>query len=291
MGVIELEHLSYAYPPLVPGGPTERVLHDVHLTVERGECLALMGPTGAGKTTLCMAMNGLVPRSTGGVFGGRAVVLGHDTRRTPVPELARHVGIVFQDAESQLFSPTVEDELAFGPENLGVPREEIAERVEWALALVGVAPLRNRPPARLSGGQKQRVAIAAALTLLPEILILDEPTASLDPLGQRQVSAAIEALASEQTMTIVLASQDPEQVAEFADRVAILWQGRIARVDEPRRVFADGDLLAVAGLAPPQVTDVARRLRDDLGCSPPPVRFEEAVSALSDALRRRRGAP
>jgi len=290
VSVVQIEGLSYAYPAPVPGGEPVRVLRRVDLCVERGEVLAIMGPTGAGKTTLCMAMNGLVPQSTGGVFGGRVRVLGHDTRRTPVGQLARHVGIVFQDAESQLFCPTVEDELAFGPENLGIPPQEIEERVTWALDLVGMSAHRGRSPLRLSGGEKQRVAIAAALTLLPEVLILDEPTASLDPLGQRQVSAAVERLAQQRTMTIVLASQDPEQVAEYADRVAILWQGCIARVDEPGRVFLDSDLLAEAGLAPPQVTQVGRCLSDRLDRDSGLVRFEEAVEVLSAVLQRERRA-
>lgn len=289
MPAIILEHLYYAYPPLTPGGAPVEVLTDVSLRAERGEFLSLMGATGAGKTTLCMAMNGLVPRATGGIFRGLALILGHDTRETPVAQLARQVGMVFQDPDSQFFCATVEDELAFGPENLGVPPAEIAERISWALETVGMARHRQRPPTQLSGGQKQRVAIAAALTLLPEVLILDEPTASLDPIGQQEVFAAIRRLASERAMTIVMASHDSEQVAEFSDRVAILLEGRIARADEPQAIFADVDLVRAAGLASPQVTEVALRLNrthdDDLRV----VRLEEAVTALRQRLDR--GAP
>ncbi len=284
MPAISLEQLCYAYPPRTPGGPPVEVLAEVSLRVERGEFLSVMGATGAGKTTLCMAMNGLVPRSTGGIFRGRALILGHDTRETPVSALARQVGIVFQDPDSQFFSATVEDELAFGPENLAVPRAEIVERITWALDLVGMSRARKRSPGQLSGGQKQRIAIAAALTLLPEVLILDEPTASLDPIGQHDVFVAIQRLANEREMTIVMASQDSEQVAEFSDRVAVLHDGTLARVDEPHVVFADGELLRAAGLGAPQVTEAALRLARHLPSGAVPVRLEEAVTRLRPPL-------
>jgi energy-coupling factor transporter ATP-binding protein EcfA2 len=285
---IRIERLHYAYPPPIPGGAPTPVLEDVSLEVARGEFLALMGATGAGKTTLCMAMNGLVPRATGGVFRGRVTVLGQDTRETPVAQMARRVGLVFQDPESQFFSATVEDECAFGPENLGIDPREIAERVAWALDLVGMRDLAGRAPAHLSGGQKQRVAIAAVLTLLPEVLILDEPTASLDPLGQQEVVAAIERLARERDMTIVMASHDPEQIAELSDRVAILHEGHIARVDAPSAVFEDVDLLEAAGLAAPEVTDVARSLGCTHGEALHLVRLAEAIDVLGERLARGR---
>jgi len=287
--VVTLEHIYYAYPPAIPETSPVPVLRDVQLTVERGEFLSLMGPTGAGKSTLCMVMNGLVPRSTGGLFRGRALILGSDTRQTPVAQLARQVGIVFQDPESQFFRNTVEDELAFGPENLGVHPVEIRERITWALDLVGMSGHSLRSPIRLSGGQKQRVAIAAALTLLPDLLILDEPAASLDPVGRREVFTSIERLSHEREMTIVMASQDAEHVAEFSDRVAILWAGRIARVDEPLAVFEDTPLLEEAGLAAPQVTQIALRLNETHRTHYHFVRLDEAHRTLAADLAERQG--
>jgi len=287
LSAVDLEHVYYAYPPTHSGGLPVEVLSDVSLSIERGEFLSLMGATGSGKTTLCMALNGLVPRSTGGIFRGHVVVLGHDTRETPVATLARQVGIVFQDPDSQFFCASVEDELAFGPENLAVPPVEIAERITWALDLVGMLAARHRAPALLSGGQKQRVAIAAALTLLPEILILDEPTASLDPIGQHDVFAAIRRLAAEREMTIVLASQDAEQVAECSDRVGVLLNGRLARVEEPHVVLSDSELLCAAGLGAPQVTEAALCLRRYLPGSVMPVRLEEGVACFGDPLGAR----
>jgi len=282
LSAVEIDNLRYAYPPLWAGGASVEVLRGLSLTVERGEFLALMGPTGVGKSTLLMALNGIVPQSTGGVISGRVTVLGADSRGTPVAELARRVGIVYQDAESQLFSTTVEDEVAFGPENLGVDPREIAERVAWALDVVDMAAHRGRAPSQLSGGQKQRVAIAATLAMLPEVLILDEPTAALDPLGQREVLAVVEKLCSERRATIIMASHDAEQVAEFADRVAVMVEGRIARADEPLRVFEDAELLACAGLAAPQVCEVALGLNRRLGTRYSFATLDAAAEALGE---------
>ncbi len=288
MAVVEIRELHYAYPPLLPGQAAVEVLRGVELTVERGEFLAVMGPTGVGKTTLCLAMNGIVPQSTGGVMSGQVTVLGHDTRTTPVAQLAAHVGIVYQDPESQLFCTTVEDEVAFGPENLGVPPREIEERVAWALAEVNMADYRPRSPTQLSGGQKQRVAIAAGLAMLPELLILDEPTAGLDPVGQGEVFAVIERLRRERRMTIVMVSHDAERVAEFADRVAVLCEGRIARVDAPRLIFEDTALLERAGLAAPQVSQVAVALNRMYGSAHHFMLLDEAAQALAHDLAEAR---
>lgn len=284
MPAITIDDLHYAYPPLLPGQDHVPVLQGVDLVVETAEFVGIMGPTGVGKSTLCMAMNGLVPRSTGGVIRGRVDVLGHSARAVPVAELAARVGMVYQDPESQLIATTAEDEVAFGPENLGVDPAEIAERVTWALRVVGLAEQRHRPPMRLSGGQKQRLAIAATLAMLPEILILDEPTANLDPVGQHEVLAVIEALRRQRRMTIVMVSQDAERLAEFADRVAVMWEGRIARADTPERIYADADLLVRTGIAAPQVAEVAVELNRRHGSAHRFVRLDDAVAVLRHEL-------
>jgi energy-coupling factor transport system ATP-binding protein len=289
--VIVIEQLRYAYPPLVPEGEPIRVLRGIDLSVARGEFLSLMGPTGVGKSTLCMALNGLVPQATGGVISGRVRVLGRDPWRTPVAALAAQVGIIYQDPETQLFSTTVEDEVAFGPENLGLPPVEIAERVQWALNVVNMAAYRDRSPALLSGGQKQRVAIAATLAMLPEVLILDEPTANLDPVGQYEVFSVIEGLCRGRSMTIVMVSQDAEHVAQFSDRVAIMWQGQLALVDEPARVFADADLIGTVGVAAPQVSDLGRRLSAPGTRHRAWLHVHEAEAALRDERPTRHTAP
>ncbi|MHB0857740.1 MAG: energy-coupling factor ABC transporter ATP-binding protein [Anaerolineae bacterium] len=289
MATVEIEQLFYAYPALNPesaltGDASLQVLKGVDLVVERGEFFALMGPTGAGKTTLCLAMNGIVPQSTGGSIRGRVTVLGLDARAVPVAHLATRVGIVFQDAESQLFSATVEEEVAFGLGNLAVPPGEMSARVAWALDVVDMSAHRQRSPAHLSGGQKQRVAIAASLAMQPELLILDEPTAGLDPLGQSEVFVAIERLRRERQVTIVMVSHDADRVAQFAQRVAILHDGRIARVGEPLEVFEDVALMECAGLAPPQVTELSLSLNRRHGTNLHFASLDEAVTRLSEAL-------
>jgi energy-coupling factor transport system ATP-binding protein len=225
--------------------------------VERGEFISIMGPTGVGKTTLCLALNGIVPQSTGGVIRGEVVVAGLNTRQHPVPELASQVGIVFQDPESQFFNMTVEDEVAFGPESLGLDPCEIRERVDWALAVVGMSQHRHRSPFQLSGGEKQRVAIAAILAMTPRILVFDEPTSGLDPLGKAQVFRVVRELKRRDRMTIVMVEQESEKIAEFSDRVVVLRDGKVALVDTPDRVFAQVELMHEIGLAVPQVSELA----------------------------------
>ena len=281
---IAVKNLEYSYPsPRGEQGEVVSVLRGVDVEIQSGEFVALLGRVGAGKTTLCMALNGLVPHATGGVFRGIVQVLGEDTRHRPVSDLARSVGIVFQDAESQLVHMRVEDEVAFGPENLGVPREEIEERVTWALASVGLAEYRARSPLHLSGGEKQRVAIASMLAMRPKVLVLDEPTASLDPAGKAAVFAVLGDLARDHKITIVMATQEMERIARFADRVLILHNGRIALNDEPAQVFKQVAQLQEWGLNVPQVAELGHMLNQRTGES-----YE--FGSLSDAykqLRRR----
>lgn len=257
MSEIVVRDLRFSYPPRQPGGEPVYVLSGIDLQIERGEFFSIIGPTGAGKTTLCLTLNGIVPHSTGGRFGGDVIVGGLNTRQHPVALLSSQVGIVLQDAESQLFNMTVESEVAFGPESLGVPRAEIQERVDWALSAVEMAAHRHRSPFHLSGGQKQRVAIAAMLAMLPRILVLDEPTAGLDPVGKAEVFRVISELRRSRQMTIVLVEQESEKIAEFSDRVAALHDARIALIGSPAEVFSQVGLLHEMGVTRPQVSELA----------------------------------
>jgi energy-coupling factor transporter ATP-binding protein EcfA2 len=225
--ILTVENLSYAYPSIHKGEAPEWVLREINLAVEGGEFVALMGPTGVGKTTFCLALNGIVPHLTGGTIRGQVVVDGLNTVKHPVSRLAQSVGVVFQDPEAQLFNPSVEAEVAFGLENLGIPRAEIFERVAWALALVDLQDLAGASPRRLSGGQKQRVAIAALLAMRPKILVLDEPTANLDPQGKAEVFAALGSLRQAYGTTVFLVSHESEYIAELSDRVIVLAEGRV----------------------------------------------------------------
>ncbi len=277
--ILSLDNVSYMYPRSV-----EPVLRDVSLQVQRGEFLGLIGPTGAGKTTLCLTLNGIVPQFYGGRFFGRATVAGLDTVEHPVNELAQHVGCVFQDPETQLISTSVENEIAFALENLRVPREEILRRVPRMLDAVRLSGTERKHPHELSGGQKQRLAIAAALAMQPDVLVLDEPTSQLDPVGAEEVFAVVRELNRELGMTILMTSHAAEEMAEYADRIALLSAGRLITVGQPAEIYAQVDLLDEHSLRPPQVAQTFYSIRRS-GIAVPdvPVRLQPALAAL-DAL-------
>ena len=282
--LISVRGLGFTYPAPEPGVEAPWILDRVDLDIERGEFLSIMGPSGAGKSTLCLALVGIVPQSTGGLIRGEVRVDGLDTKTEAVASLAGRVGVVFQDPETQLFNMNVKAEIAFGLENKGVAPEEIVERIDWAAHLVGIGGLLERSPFELSGGQKQRVAIAAVLAMTPEVLVLDEPTASLDPRGKQEVFTVVGDLRRQRGMTIVMVEQDAERIAEFSDRVAVLAGGRVQRIGPPREVFSHTDELAALGLRVPQVTEVAERLNRWHGTAHRFTRLEEAALALCREL-------
>lgn len=254
--MIEIIDLSYTYP-----GTTTAVLQDVNLTIGKGEFVSIMGPTGAGKTTLCLTLNGLIPHSLGGEVEGDVEILGMNTKYYPTEQLATKVSMVFQEPEGQLFCMSVEEEVAFGPENLGLPREEIRKRVDWALEAVRMKDFIDRFPMNLSGGQKQRVCIAAALSMRPEILVLDEPTSGLDPIGKMEVFSVVRDLKDKYDMTILMVENESERVAEFSDRVVLMSEGKIVLDGSPRQVLVDNvSTLEQVGILPPQVSELSQML-------------------------------
>ncbi|MCL6580696.1 MAG: ATP-binding cassette domain-containing protein [Firmicutes bacterium] len=273
------EDFSYRYPAARDRWPA---LDHVSLEVEAGEFVGVVGPSGAGKSTLAQATVGLVPHFYRGAVGGRVVVDGVDTLRSSVAELARRVGLVFQNPFTQVSGAklTVFEEVALGLENLGVPRDEMRRRVEEALAALGIAHLRDRNPFALSGGEMQRLAIACIMALRPRIVVLDEPTSQLDPTGTAEVFAAVEAL-RKRGVTIVMVEQKVERLAEHADRVVLLERGRVVADGSPAEVFSRPDLES-HGVRRPVYAEAARRL----GVAPGgrlPVTLAEAVAALGPA--------
>jgi energy-coupling factor transporter ATP-binding protein EcfA2 len=279
-----VEDLHYAYPPLTPGGEPIPVLKGVDLRVQKGEFLALMGPTGVGKTTLCLTLNGILPHLLGGIFKGKAVVAGMDTRDHGPGQMSRQVGLVFQDPESQLFNMTVEDEVAFGLESLGLSPLEMEERIAWALEVVRLTGLRKRHPLQLSGGQKKRLAIATVLAMRPQVLVLDEPVTGLDPLGRHEVLSVVEQLKREREATIVMVEQDAEVVMAWADRVVIMEQGRLVLEGTPRQVFSQAEALHDWGLAVPQMSELAYLFDRRQGTFFHFITEDEACSALTGEL-------
>ncbi len=285
--LITIRNFTYRYPPVTDGEAPVTALDGINLDVAAGEFLGITGTTASGKSTLCLALNGLVPHATGGIISGDVVVDGWNTKQVKVPRMATRIGLVFQDPESNLVGLSVEDEVAFGPENLGVPAVEIAERVEWALRIVGMAAARHRSANQLSGGQKQRVAIAAVLAMRPDVLVLDEPAAQLDPVGKLEVAAAIEALRREQgrRLTVVMVEQDAELLAQFADRILVLDAGRIVAEGTPREVFTRVQELETWGVAVPQISELADRLNRRLDAHFTFLSTGEASQALRPFLQ------
>ena len=235
--IIKIENLSYTYPS------TTKALTDITLEVYPGEYLAIVGANGAGKTTLCMFLNGVIPNVVGGRVAGTVRVCGMDTFEHHVYDIAQNVGLVLQDPESQLFSADVRSEIAFAAENRGVPREEIIERMQEVLKIVRLEELATRLSDELSGGQKQRLAIAGNLIVRPQILVADEPTSQLDPVGKEEVFSTLSSLNKDFGMTVVIASHDVDEIERYADRVIVLDHGSIILQGPPDKVFREVETL------------------------------------------------
>jgi len=256
---ILIENLTHTY---MPGSPFASVaIHDVNLTIEDGELIGLLGHTGSGKTTLIQHLNGLAKATE-----GRIVVDGLDLTAKGVSllEVRKKVGLVFQYPEYQLFEETVAKDIAFGPKNMGLPADEIDRRVRHAMEQVGLdyESIAERSPFELSGGQMRRVAIAGVLAMQPSVLILDEPTAGLDPVGREGILANIRDYQKAQNATVIMVSHSMEEIASNVDRLIVMNHGTVAMSGTPREVFAHAKQLISMGLDVPQVTQVFLKLRD-----------------------------
>jgi energy-coupling factor transport system ATP-binding protein len=275
--LVSLDRVSYFYR-----GAAQAALLNVDLAIAPGEIVGLLGATGAGKTTLCLALNGIVPQFHGGRFFGQATVAGLDTVTQPIHALARHVGFVFQDPATQLVTASVETEVAFALENLRVPRAEIRRRIDEALAAVGLADCARKHPHELSGGQQQRLAFAAALAVRPPLIVLDEPTSQLDPLSAAAIFRLVREVNAAHGTAFVITGHASEEIAETAHRLVVLSRGQIVAEGSPETVFRDAGLLARERLRPPEVTAVFSLLAArGLATAPPPVRLADGLRALA----------
>lgn len=274
--IATFDNVSYMYPR-----STVPVLRDITLEIRKGEFLGLIGPNGSGKTTLCLALNGIVPQFYGGRFFGAVSVAGLDTLEHPISTLARRVGIVLEDPETQITATSVENEIAFALENLKVPRDEILSRIPRVLEAVRLEGMEHRHPQELSGGQKQRLAIAAMLAVRPSLLILDEPTSQLDPVGAQEVFRTVQELNRELGVTIVMASHAAEELAERADRLVLLNAGQIVDAGPPAKLYPQVELMQQLHLRPPDVTRTFHYLRE-AGFSIPelPVTLGQGIAAI-----------
>lgn len=280
--VVDIQDLTFTYPDGV------QALNDIRLQASKGEIIAVMGANGAGKTTLCRHLTGIIPHIHQGTTQGKVIVVGMDVYEHPVHELAQKISFVTQDPEGQLVNPDVLMEVAFGPENLGFPREEIMRRAKWALQAVGLDGYESRSPMELSGGQKQRLALAAGLSMQPEVLVLDEPTSQLDPIGTTEVFEVLVGLKEKYNMTTILTTHASEDVPSFADRAVVLSKGMIVAEGTPREVFDQVDLLEKVGVQVPQLATLGHRIAPD---EPPPLIIEESKKQIASLIEKKKLKP
>ncbi len=274
MPIITVENLTFTYR-----GSNQPALENVSLSVEAGEFVGLIGPTGAGKSTLCWALVGVVPQILRGRIQGQVNVNGLNPSRQPVAQVAQTVGLVQQDAEAQLLMTDIEKEIVFPLENLSLSRAEIGQRLEAVLDLVKLREDRLRHPYYLSGGQKQKVAVAAVLAMRPDLLILDEATSELDPIGAGEVLELVGRLKRE-GKTIVLVEHNIDELAKYADRIIVLDRGVKVRDGPAHEVLADVPFLDRLGIYPPQVTQVAYHLAErGLWSGPLPLTLQDGLAA------------
>ena len=278
--IISVEHLAYSYPG-PEGSDGVRVFEDLNLTVEKGSFVAILGSNGCGKSTLAKHFNSiLLP------CGGKVYVCGMDTSREDlVMAVRRRVGMVFQNPDNQIVANVVEEDVAFGPENLGIASPEIRRRVDNALKQVGMYDYREHAPHLLSGGQKQRVAIAGIIAMEPRCIVLDEPTAMLDPRGRREVIETIGWLNREKGITVVLITHHMDEAARVK-RVVVLHRGKVAADGTPREVFSQPELLHNIGLAAPETVELCFELnREGFRLPLTALEPEECAQILYQAVR------
>ena len=272
MAYIKIENLKYRYP-----NTTKLALDGLDFEIEKGSFIGIIGENGAGKSTLCQAFNGLVPGFFKGAYGGKVLIGDTEVAKTTVSKLCQKVGLVFQNPFNQLSGAkeTVFEEIAFGLQNFGVPKEEMISRVNEMMELLDIADYRDRNPFDLSGGQMQRVALAGILAMKPEVIVLDEPTSQLDPAGSEEVFAAVDKLAKS-GITIIMVEQKLEKLAEYCDRILLLHQGKQIAFDSPEQIFSREDLQNY-GVNPPAYTRICQAfgMKKDNGCYP---------ASLKDAL-------
>jgi len=270
--VISVRNLTFTYL-----GSDYPALVNVNMDITEGSFILITGPSGCGKTTLLRTFNGLIPNFYPGDFKGEVKIYGLNVMEHRTFELARYVGMVFQDPENQLLTLSVERDIAFGLENLGMKREEIKERVDWALEVVGIERLREKAPYELSGGEQQKVAIAAAIAMQPKILVLDEPLSNLDPLSARSIVKLLGELRNKLKLTIVVSEHRLDLLSKYADAIYIMKSGSIIASGHPKEVLKL-DIVSDVGVSIPKVVEIWKMLKYHMNLNDdPPLSVEEAA--------------
>jgi energy-coupling factor transporter ATPase len=282
VAVIETKNLTYTYP-----GASKPSIDDVSIKIEKGEFVLITGPSGCGKTTLCRTFNALIPHFYQGELKGEITVAGLNTLDRHTYEMAKHVGLVFQNPENQLFALSIEKDVAFGLENNGVDRVEMRKKVDWALHQTGIYDIRERSPHEISGGQQQRVAIAAVLAMEPEIIVLDEPTSFLDPLSAQRIFEVIDKLNKEQGITVILVEHRLDLTAKYTNHLIVMDRGKVRFEGDPREVLSNEETRLI-GVGIPKATllhDLLKKEGLNLG-SNIPLSSEELADQLLEALQK-----
>lgn len=280
MPIIEVKDLFYTYPNF-----TEPFLKGVNLTIDKGDLVLLTGPSGCGKTTLCRCLIGLIPHFYGGEVKGEVVISNLPVKDHTISELAQHVGFVFQNPENQLFALSVEKDVAFGLENLGMPRDEIRKNVDWAMDLMGIGNLRESAPFELSGGQQQRVAIASVLAMKPEVMILDEPTSFLDPVTARKLFEIIRSLNKELGLTVVLVEHRLSLLSSYVKRILVMDEGRVKMDGSPIKVLTSKEARAL-GIGVPKIMQLYQNLvENDIKLERPVISIDDFVEEIRSLVK------
>lgn len=283
MAIIETKNLTYTYP-----GASKPSIDNVSIKVEKGEFVLITGPSGCGKTTLCRCFNGLVPHFYQGEIKGEITVTGINTLDHHTYEMAKHVGLVFQNPENQLFALSIEKDVAFGLENMGTTREVMLKKVDLALNQTGIYDIKERSPHEISGGQQQRVAIASVIAMSPEIIVLDEPTSFLDPLSAEKIFDVIYKLNKEQGITVILVEHRLDLTAKYTDHLIVMDRGTVRFEGDPREILS-AEETKLMGVGIPKATLLYQMLKKDglkLG-DKTPLSSEELADEIMEVLSSR----
>ena len=282
MAIVRFQDYRWKY-----ANTKEFALKGINLDVEEGSFVGVIGPNGSGKTTMAYSINGLIPSQYYGVRKGSVTVDGREVKEYRADELAKLVGVVFSDPEAQFTAMTVEDEVVFGMENIGLSVEEIRERLEWVVPLTEIGHLMDKPPYEVSGGQKQRVALAAVLSMTPRVIVMDEPTAMLDPISRKRVFDVLGRMKREQSNTIIAIEHNLENLIPLADRMVLLYEGEIVLHDDPEPFFEQIDLLLKHDVFPPEAIQYFfELLRAGAYTGPLPLTLDDATVRLRQLLNK-----
>ena len=278
MGLIEIKDLCYTYPQA-----DKPALKNINLEIDQGEFILLTGPSGCGKTTFCRTLNGLIPKFYNGEMTGKVIVDGLDTADYSTMELAQHVGLIFQNPDNQIFALTVEKDIAFGLENLGKSKLEMYKEIDWAAAVTGIEDLRQRATHELSGGQKQRLTIASVLAMHPRIIVMDEPTSFLDPVGAEHIFEVLNQLNEELDITIIIIEHRIDIAAKYVDRIIVFDRGEVWSDGSPEMILSDEDT-RLLGVGIPRILSLAKRFKGRQIFSSNPLTVDQFYNQICNRL-------